>query len=176
MWAFIGNQVFQYRIWWLMLRCTFHLNGGQMSTLSCPGTGFFPAYSGNAGASRNNPAAVSLKKIGPLPPGRYFIVSRPRGGLGAHWHDMIKELESGSNRDYWFALYRDDGTLDDSTFIENVRRGAFRLHPAGQSGISEGCITLPFPWHYRTLHHALLSAGSVAITSQLRAFGTIQVY
>lgn len=24
-----------------MIQCTFHLNGGQLSTLSCPGIGFF---------------------------------------------------------------------------------------------------------------------------------------
>lgn len=59
-----------------MIRCTFHLNGGQMSTLSCPGLGFFPAYSGHAGANRNNPDAIALKKKGPLPPGKYFIVTR----------------------------------------------------------------------------------------------------
>lgn len=45
-----------------MIRCTFHLNGGQMSTLSCPGIGFFPAYSGHAGGKRNNPDAITLKK------------------------------------------------------------------------------------------------------------------
>ncbi|MFO3904755.1 DUF2778 domain-containing protein [Enterobacter hormaechei] len=159
-----------------MIRCTFHLNGGQMSTLSCPGIGFFPAYSGHAGGKRNNPDAITLKKKGPLPPGRYFIVTRSRGGLGSRWHDMLKELESGSNRDFWFALYRDDGAIDDLTFIGNVERGAFRLHPAGASGISEGCNTLPNHSHYHILHHALLSAGSLFITAELKAFGTIQVY
>lgn len=159
-----------------MIRCTFHLNGGQMSTLSCPGVGFFPAYSGHAGANRNNPESIAMKKKGPLPPGKYFIVTRSRGGLRSRWHDMLKELESGSNRDFWFALYRDDGAIDDSTFIDNVERGAFRLHPAGSSGISEGCITLPNHSHYQILHHALLSAGSLPITAELKAFGTIQVY
>ncbi|ATF92902.1 Uncharacterised protein [Cedecea neteri] len=38
-----------------MIRCTFHLNGGALSTLSCPGIGFFAAYSGQAGSTRNNP-------------------------------------------------------------------------------------------------------------------------
>lgn len=89
---------------------------------------------------------------------------------------MVKELESGSNRDFWFALYRDDGTINDSTFVEKVERGAFRLHPAGSSGISEGCITLPNRSHYRILHHALLNSGSVLITAELKAYGTIQVY
>ncbi|MGL4429493.1 hypothetical protein D3C75_311130 [compost metagenome] len=159
-----------------MIRCTFHLNGGQMSTLSCPGVGFFPAYSGHAGVNRNNSDSVAVKKKGPLPPGKYFIVTRTRGGIRSRWHDMFKELESGSNRDLWFALYRDDETVDDTTFIGNVQRGAFRLHPAGSSGISEGCITLPNHTHYHILHQALLSSGSMLITAELKAFGTIQVY
>ncbi len=78
-----------------MTRCTFHLNGGQMSTLSCPGVGFFPAYSGHSGINRNNPDAIALKKKGPLPPGKYYIVTRSRGGMRSRWHDMLKELESG---------------------------------------------------------------------------------
>ncbi|WP_072036613.1 DUF2778 domain-containing protein [Leclercia adecarboxylata] len=159
-----------------MIRCTFHLNGGQLSTLSCPGVGFFPAYSGNKGVNRNNPGAVSTPEVGPLPPGLYYIVTRPRGGLKSRWKDTIKELESGSNRDFWFALYRDDGHIDDRTFIDNVERGSFRLHPAGQSGISNGCITLPHHAHYRLLMHSLLLSGAMKVTPELSAFGTIQVY
>lgn len=159
-----------------MIRCTFHLNGGQLSTLSCPGIGFFPAYSGNTGVYRNNPNAVAAPGAGPLPPGKYYIVSRPQGGLRTRWHDMIKELESGSNRDFWFALYREDGNLDDVTFIDDVKRGSFRLHPAGQSCISNGCITLPNHSHYEILMHSLLSSGAIMISAQLKAFGTVQVY
>lgn len=62
------------------------------------------------------------------------------------------------------------------TFIDNVQRGSFRLHPAGQSGISNGCITLPNHSHYRVLLGALLRMGSIMITPQLKAFGTVQVY
>lgn len=159
-----------------MIRCTFHLNGHQLSTLSCPGLGFFPAYSGNSGHNRNNPNAVATPEVGPLPPGLYYIVTRPRGGFGTHWHDAIKGLESGSNRDFWFALYRHDTHIDDRTFINNVERGSFRLHPAGQSGISNGCITLPNHSHYRILMHGLLASGTFKVTAGLDALGTIQVY
>jgi hypothetical protein len=159
-----------------MIRCTFHLNGYQLSTLSCPGIGFFPAYSGNAGVNRNNPNAIAAKKVGPLPPGNYYIVSRPRGGFRSLWQDMIHGLESGSDRDLWFALYRKDRLIDDMTFIEGVERGHFRLHPAGKSGISDGCITLPNHSDYAILLQALLSTPSMMVSSQLKAFGTIQVY
>jgi hypothetical protein len=39
----------------------------------------------------------------------------------------------------WFALFADDGTIDDNTLCNHVRRGEFRLHPR-HIGISQGCI------------------------------------
>lgn len=159
-----------------MIQCTFHLNGGQLSTLSCPGIGFFSAYSGNTGPHRNNPDSTAVKGKGPLPTGKYYIVSRPRGGLKSRWEDMIHGLESGSDRDLWFALYREDGEINDISFIEKVERGSFRLHPAGKSGISNGCITIPNHSDYAILFMALLSTPYMMITAQLNAFGTIQVY
>lgn len=159
-----------------MIRCTFHLNGGQLSTLSCPGVGFFSAWSGNAGPHRNNPDSIAIPKKGPIPPGNYFIVTRPRGGFRTRWQDMIHGLESGSDRDLWFALYRQDSAIDDFAFIEGVERGHFRLHPAGQSGISNGCITLHSHAEYNILLNELLRTPAMMVTAQLKAFGTIQVY
>ncbi|MBW9430553.1 tlde1 domain-containing protein [Atlantibacter hermannii] len=66
--------------------------------------------------------------------------------------------------------------IDDSTFVEKVKRGNFRLHPAGYQGISKGCITLPSKNHYTILRNALLSTASVMISASLRAYGTVQVY
>ena len=63
-----------------MIQCTFYLNGNQLSNLSCPGIGFFPAYSGT-GSSRNNANDIAIPSIGPLPPGVYYIVTRGTGGL-----------------------------------------------------------------------------------------------
>lgn len=159
-----------------MIRCTFHLNGGQLSTLSCPGVGFFPAYSGNAGTKRNNPDSVTLQDIGPLPPGKYYIVSRPAGGIRTRVRDYLASEVSGSDRGVWFGLFREDGNIDDQTFYEEVRRGSFRLHPAGYQGISNGCITLPGKDHYDLLRNALLNSPQIIVTANLRAFGTIQVY
>jgi Protein of unknown function (DUF2778) len=126
-----------------MIRCTFLLNGYGLSTLSVPGVGFFPAYSGNEGSHRNNPDSVAVKGAGPLPPGRYHIVDRQTGGVFGGARDRFNSKFSGSIRSIWFGLYRDDGNLDDNTFIDQVERGAFRLHPAGRDGTSNGCITLP---------------------------------
>jgi len=159
-----------------MIKCTFHLNGGQLSTLSCPGIGFFPAYSGYEGLNGNNPSSVSIAELGPLPPGRYFIVSRPTGGIRTMIQDWATSKYSGSDRSIWFALYKDDNNIDDWTFIGNVERGHFRLHPAGYRGISEGCITLASPSHYAILRDALLKTPMMPISATLTAYGTVQVY
>jgi hypothetical protein len=159
-----------------MIRCTFHLNGGALSTLSCPGIGFFPAYSGEKGSDRNNPNAATLQDIGPLPPGQYYIVSRGTGGMYTHISDFFASNISGSDRSTWFALYRNDSNIDDVTFYESVSRGHFRLHPAGYQGISHGCITLPSKAHFAILREALLNTPTMLVGSSLRAYGTVQVY
>ena len=82
-----------------------------MSTLCCPGTGFFPAYSGLAGVYRNNPQTIDKVKKGALPVGKYYIVSRPNGGWGSAVRDRLASWGSGSDRDLWFALFKDVGLL-----------------------------------------------------------------
>lgn len=159
-----------------MIQCLFRLNGEGMSTLVCPGVGFFPAYSGQEGSTRNNPDDMAIQEIGPLPTGRYYIVNRPKGGtLGWFW-DYHDSIWSGSDRDLWFGLFKDDSQLDDQTFVDSVRRGEFRLHPAGYRGISMGCITLPDHCNYATLRNALLSTTPMKITPTLTAYGTVQEY
>ena len=159
-----------------MIRCTFRLNGSGLSTLSCPGYGFFHAYSGEVGPHRNNPDSADVKDIGPLPPGQYYIVTRGTGGIGTHVSDFFGSVVSGSDRSVWFALYRNDNSIDDLTFIDQVKRGNFRLHPAGYKGVSHGCITLPSKDHFTILREALLNTPQIKISSTLNAFGTVQVY
>ncbi|MBN3801774.1 DUF2778 domain-containing protein [Paraburkholderia sp. Ac-20336] len=48
-----------------------------------------------------------------------------------------------SNHSACFALYRNDGVIDDVTWINGVKRGQFRLHPADGQDVLLGCITLP---------------------------------
>ncbi|HHW3951124.1 TPA: tlde1 domain-containing protein [Raoultella planticola] len=62
------------------------------------------------------------------------------------------------------------------TFIGDVERGHFRLHPAGYKGISEGCITLPRLSDFMLLRDVLLNTPALQVTATLTAFGTIQVY
>lgn len=159
-----------------MIRCTFRLNGQGMSTLVCPGIGFFPAFSGYEGVHRNNPDYTNIKDAGPLPTGRYYIVSRPTGGRLGRARDIYNSVKSGSDLKTWYGLFKDDGSIDDKTLIECIDRGEFRLHPAGYWGVSKGCITLQCKSHYAVLRSALLQTASVQLTSELITYGTIQVY
>lgn len=154
-----------------------HLSAERECTvnLSCPGIGFFPAYSGNTGQHRNNPDSITVKNIGPLPPGKYYIVDRPRS-LSTRVRDVFATTYTGSDHSIWFALYRVDSNIDDHTFVAQVERGNFRLHPAGYEGISNGCITLPSPSHFTVLREALMRTPTVLVTASLKAYGTIQVY
>lgn len=158
-----------------LLHCTFHLNGKKYGTLSCPGVGFFPAFSGN-GSAINDADNTMLKDIGPLPCGRYYIVLRGRGGTFARYRDEANALFTGSDRSTWFALYRDDGKIDDATFINGVKRGMFRLHPVGPSGLSKGCITLYNQQDFAILSKALLCTRGRHVENYLIAHGIVQVY
>lgn len=150
-----------------------------MSVFSCPGVGNFPAYSGNAGSTRNNPDYVAVPDVGPLPTGIYYIVAMPGTA-----YTRLKEaltyphayLWTGSDHTTWLALYRRDEKIDDETFIGNVRRGNFRLHAAGYKGISKGCITFPSTSNYMKVYKALLKTPTFHVTPSLKAYGTVLVY
>jgi RHS repeat-associated protein len=90
------------------------------------------AFSGE-GTYRNDPTCCNVKDKGPLPTGKYFIVDRPSGGRLGEVKDWV------SGKDEWFALYRDDGTVDDTTTEGGVVRDNIRLHPGS---MSFGCVTV----------------------------------
>ncbi|MBB5426463.1 hypothetical protein HDG40_004637 [Paraburkholderia sp. JPY158] len=83
---------------------------------------------------------------------------------------------SPTNHNEWFALYRDDGSIDDFTWVNGVKRGHFRLHPAGGEGASLGCITLPSRADFLVIRNSLLNTSTI-LTGRpgLRAYGTIEV-
>lgn len=113
---------------------TFKLNAKPLSHF-CGGASTFPAFSGR-GEHVNRRTSACLANAGPIPPGNYFIVDRESGGRLGWWRDLF------AGRSNWFALYADDGNIDDYTWCEQVKRGQFRLHPKGRLGISEGCIVI----------------------------------
>ncbi|CAN0623187.1 conserved protein of unknown function [Burkholderia multivorans] len=151
-----------------MLECTFELNDQDMSLLRC-GAMSFPAFSGSS-VHRNRRLSACLAGEGAIPPGRYYIVDRPTGGMLGPLRELFSD-----KRD-WFALYAADANIDDYVFCDTVRRGNFRLHPKGVQGISKGCITVESTIDFARLRDLLIGQQPVPIPgSPLRAYGTIVV-
>jgi len=148
--------------------CTFLLNSQVFSRLNYDGVNC-TAFSGN-GRHRSSPASGNVPNDGCIPVGRYYIVDRQSGGrLGAI-------LDWIADRDVWFALWRDDGAIDDATFLDGVRRGEFRLHPKGPRRISLGCITLEYLNEFKALRAYLLAQPVSYIPKTMtRTYGTVSV-
>ncbi|WP_343073019.1 DUF2778 domain-containing protein [Brenneria izadpanahii] len=117
---------------------------------------------------------------GSIPAGKYWIVDRPAGGLGTQvrtwfydkWNYYAKDIPVG--RGEWFALYRDDGSIDDYTWINGIKRGNFRLHPGT---VSKGCITLRTITDFQIIRNNLLRTSMVPVRStSLMAYGSIEVF
>jgi hypothetical protein len=154
--------------------CTFTLNGKTTSALSCPGFGLLPAFSGTS-VGRDNPDAVAKPDVGPLPPGRYYIMDRQSGGRAGWFRDLAAAVY-GADRRHWFMLWREGS--GDSTIINGVRRGNFRLHPMGPRHLSEGCITVVSPSQFDALSGYLHSQGAtmtVPGSGGLKAYGYVDV-
>jgi len=153
----------------------FTLNNQPMSILEGQGRKF-AAFSGT-GAEINNFNAVSHANTGPLPTGLYYIVDRESGGRLGHLRDAIHNQSSGSDNNDWFGLYRGDGKIDDWTFVSGVKRGNFRLHPAGVRRISYGCITLPSKIEFYRLRDSLRNTAIIYKIpgTGTRYYGTILV-
>lgn len=151
-----------------MLECTFELNGKPMSSFKIGAAGF-PAFSG-FGEHMNRPHSACVAGSGPIPPGAYYIFDRESGGLLGTIRDMVYE------RSDWFALHAIDRKIDDEMFCNEVKRGAFRLHPKGSLGISRGCITLERSIDFRFIHSVLKSRPPVPVPgSTLKAYGKVVV-
>jgi len=101
-----------------MIYCTLNLreisHDGKLK-LRCAGSGVFDVFSG-LGEFKNN-ADYYMEKNGPIPPGVYWIVERPDGGLRSWLKQKEKEWRTGNSYDDWFALYKDDGLINDRTIV-----------------------------------------------------------
>ncbi|NUX52889.1 DUF2778 domain-containing protein [Paraburkholderia youngii] len=158
----------------------FLVNNEHFSPLTFFGLGTFNAYSGN-NQYRNRGGCTAVPSNGPIPAGKYWIVARPTGGVRSKalsWLLNEWNFYKGNPTDHaeWFALYRDDGRIDDWTWVNGVKRGQFRLHPAGGRGVSLGCITLPSRVDFLRIRSGLLHTKTIpAGNSGLDAYGTIEV-
>jgi hypothetical protein len=114
-----------------------------------------------------------VPKLGPIPPGRYYILDRESGGFQKRFRDFFGMRDPKGS---WFALYADDGKIDDATFCEEVIRGNFRLHPKGAFGISEGCIVIDEPLRFDHLSLFLRSAPQMTVPRlDIKAYGIVTV-
>ncbi|MCG5071919.1 DUF2778 domain-containing protein [Paraburkholderia tagetis] len=157
------------------LRCTFLLNNKSTSALQCSGFGSVEAYSGQK-HGRNNPHDTAMSDIGPLPAGTYYIVDRQSGGrLGWFWDWYDAHGYGSTDHTKWFMLWNANG--GDTTVINGIKRGHFRLHPEGQLQLSEGCITVVSPFAFENLRRYIRShKPDLPIPgSKLRAYGTVDV-
>lgn len=146
----------------------FMLNDKEMSSFSHLGFSV-PAFSGLPG-SMNKCSSACLLKQGPIPPGTYFIVDRPTGGLLGRVRDWW------SNKSDWLALFAEDQDIDDWTLCQEVRRGNFRLHPKGVLGISQGCITIENRQDFYTVRNMIMATPRFAIRNrEFLAYGKVQV-
>jgi hypothetical protein len=158
----------------------FIVDNAWLSPLTINGIGTFHAYSGND-QYRNRGGCTAVPENGPIPAGKYWIIDRPTGGIRSIAVARIKDewntfFGHPSNHREWFALYRDDAKIDDVTWVNGVKRGQFRLHPAGGHGVSLGCITLPSRVDFLRIRNALLNTMTIpAGISGLNAYGTIEV-
>ena len=151
-----------------MINCMFELNGKLTSTFKC-GAKSFPAFSGY-GKHLNRLISACLAGEGPIPPGTYYIFDRQSGGVLGSFYDMFNDHSD------WFALHAVDMKIDDVTYCNKVKRGAFRLHPKGMRGISEGCITIEKKSDFHFLRTIIRGNTPIAVPgSTLKAYGTVVV-
>jgi hypothetical protein len=164
----------------MALQGKFLVNNERFSPLTICGVGSFLAFSGND-IYRNRGGCTAIKDNGPIPAGRYWVVDRPSGGIGSRIQTWAKDtvisvLGTPTDHDEWFALYRDDGQIDDYTWVNGVERGNFRLHPIGRYGVSLGCITVQNLSDFQTIRRALLHTSTVPVrNTDLRAYAAIEV-
>ncbi|MBN3848222.1 DUF2778 domain-containing protein [Paraburkholderia sp. Ac-20342] len=158
----------------------FVVDNQEMCKLDIIGIGTFRAYSGNK-QYMNRGGCTDVPKNGPIPVGKYWIVDRPKGGFRSQAWTTLKDVAVSSiwtpvDHREWFGLYRDDGAIDDVTWVNGVERGNFRLHPAGGLGVSLGCITMPSHVDFSIIRSALLRTETIPLrNSGLHAYGTIEV-
>ena len=75
----------------------------------------FDAFSGLS-PYVNKRIAACIPSFGPIPAGTYYIVDRESGGFLALLYDMFGQ------RGDWFALYANDGKIDDEAYCNEMKR------------------------------------------------------
>ncbi|MFM0121452.1 DUF2778 domain-containing protein [Paraburkholderia sp. RL18-101-BIB-B] len=157
------------------VKCTFVLNGKADSVFSCEGTASVAAFSGT-GHGRDNPDDTAVENVGPIPKGTYYLVDRQSGrymGFLYDWWDA--HGFSSTDRQKWFMLW--NPATGDTTNVNGIKRGNFRLHPVGRLGLSHGCITVERQYEFDRLQTFIRLRGQTVPVpgTALRAYGTVDV-
>ncbi|BCF99338.1 hypothetical protein PPGU19_039070 [Paraburkholderia sp. PGU19] len=158
------------------VHCTFSLNNQDTSDLYRSGYGTVKAFSG-AGRGRDNADATAMPDVGPLPRGTYYIVDRQSGGMMGWLYDWAGEHGIGTtDRSKWFMLWNPSG--GDTTNINGIKRGSFRLHPRGPLGLSHGCVTVLYPADFESLARYIRARPPELPVpgAAFRAYGTLEVW
>ena len=160
---------------------TFELNGQKFSELRLSSINV-KAFSG-MGEYRNKRLFHCLKDEGPISLGKYFIVDRScfnsiicdvKTALGTQ--KIIRTLTGLTDYSEWFALYAEDNFIDDRVYCDGIIRGAFRLHPKGRQGISEGCITIDSYPDFQRIRSLIKGTKKYQIDgTSILSYGTITV-
>lgn len=159
-----------------LVYCTYVLNGEPLSRLVCDGVAY-DAFSGDvAGNYVNDKRYQAVPEKGPLPLGRYYILDRESGGRIGWLKQPLKDLIARTDRSEWLSLYRDDDVIDDQTSVNNIVRGAFRIHPVGPMGVSQGCVTLTSKLAFDSLRKYIHDRnGEVLPGTEIRHYGILEV-
>ncbi|KGF30090.1 MULTISPECIES: DUF2778 domain-containing protein [Oligella] len=165
----------------MLIQGTFELNDQEFSELRLNGVNV-KAFSG-MGRYRNKKLFQCIKNLGPIPLGKYYIVDRScfnsttcKIKTTLANHRIIRQLTGLSNYSEWFALYAEDNFIDDSVQCDSMIRGAFRLHPKGERGISEGCITIDSYNDFQKVRNLIKATKKRQIQgTSIMTYGTITV-
>lgn len=152
--------------------------------LHCGLLGMFDVLSGQD--PYINIPECSFKSGAAIPPGKYWIVDRPKGStrnkVRAEAIDLYKKItidEYTPPHKDWFGLFNSK-TMANDISIYNTSRSSFCLHPLNGdgSGVSEGCITFYEVHDFKIVRNALLRQKKTKVSAAgrvLEVYGYIDV-
>ncbi|WP_082902748.1 tlde1 domain-containing protein [Paraburkholderia ginsengiterrae] len=132
---------------------------------------------------RNGALSAARLSVGPISPrSRAPGITSKGGSYAGKVHILFKKQNDFNvvmfgfgDHTKWFMLWNAHG--GDTTMINGIRRGHFRLHPEGPMRLSQGCITVVSPFAFDSLRRYIRShqADLPVPGSTLRAYGTVEV-
>ncbi|MCP2230179.1 DUF2778 domain-containing protein [Erwinia aphidicola] len=149
---------------------------GYVAKFHCYGIGTFDVFSGKPGYINKPECSYIINSS--LPPGQYWIVDRPAGGISNRLRGTALDWWNGTDHSSWLGIYSSQ-TMSDHLFVNGVERGGFRIHPLRPNGEGEswGCITFFSLFDFNLFRSAVLNQKKFKVPgkSALMAYGRIDV-